>query len=453
MGALDGDARRRRRFRVRAYPLTQAASPPRRTSFPHNCQAPFASHVMHPATPNRRTTLPIAAAMALLLAPLASAHVVFAPPRSYAIPGRQLPLDLAPQKTAYIALGEASYREALARSQTMQAAIAAFLERPSAERMESAKTAWVVARQAYTETEIFRFNDGPIDAPPTAERAAGPEGRINMWPVDESTIDYVAGHPKAGLIQEFDTPLTIAAILARDQVGDESAVTTGWHAIEFLLWGQDLRRDGAGNRSYRDYLGNGPANTRRRQYLQLVTDQLVADLGEVAGQWQADEAGTYRAQLLATPAVEVLGRALHGATSYLTIELFGERLSVALDSGSQEDEHSCFSDTTHIDLQHGIAGIANLLRGDFGERHLGPGIIEVIAFQNPALAARVNKALANAIAQAAALKPPIDQLIRLPPEHPDRIQAEATVTAFHELALSMKASAEALGIQIVVPGV
>ncbi len=401
----------------------------------------------------RPVVLWMAAACIVMLAQSVAAHVGFAPPRAYAIPGRQVALDLSPQKRSYIALGEASYREAFTRAQTMQAAIAAFLGQPSAARLDVAKTAWIVARQAYTETEIFRFNDGPIDAPPTAERAAGPEGRINMWPVDESTIDYVAGHPKAGLIQEFDTPLTLATILSRDQVGDESAVTTGWHAIEFLLWGQDLRRDGPGNRSYRDYLGNGPANTRRRQYLQLVTDQLVADLGEVTEQWQADEAGTYRAQLLATPAVEVLGRALHGATSYLTIELFGERLSVALDSGSQEDEHSCFSDTTHLDLQHGIAGIANLLRGDFGERHLGPGIIEVIAFQNPALAARVNKALTNAIAQAAALKPPIDQLIRLRPEHPDRIQAEATVTAFHELALSMKASAEALGIQIVVPGV
>jgi putative iron-regulated protein len=391
--------------------------------------------------------------MVFLLAPLASAHVVFAPPRSYAIPGRAAALDLSPQKDTYLALGAASYGEAVSRARTMQAAIAAFIDAPSAKRQDAARTAWIEARKAYTETEIFRFNDGPIDAPPTTERAAGPEGRINMWPVDESTIDYVAGHPKAGLIQEFDTPLTITAILVRDQVGDESAVTTGWHAIEFLLWGQDLRRDGPGNRSYRDYLGNGPANTRRRQYLQLVTDQLIADLGEVARQWQVDEAGTYRTQLLATPAIEVLGRALHGATSYLTIELFGERLSVALDSGSQEDEHSCFSDTTHLDLQHGIAGVANLLRGDFGERHLGPGIIEVIAFQNPALAARVNKALTNAITQAAALKPPIDQLIRMPPEHPDRIQAEATVTAFHELALSMKASAEALGIQIVVPGV
>lgn len=401
----------------------------------------------------RSIILLLTAACAAMLVHSAAAHVVFAPPRAYAIPGRQAALDLSPQKGTYIALGETSYSEALTRAQTMQAAIAAFLDQPSATRLDAAKTAWIVARQAYTETEIFRFNDGPIDAPPTAERAAGPEGRINMWPVDESTIDYVAGQRKSGLIQEFDTPMTIAAILARDQVGDESAVTTGWHAIEFLLWGQDLRRDGPGNRSFREYAGDAIANTRRRQYLQLVTDQLIADLGEVAGQWQANEAGTYRAQLLATPAVEVLGRALHGATSYLTIELFGERLSVALDSGSQEDEHSCFSDTTHLDLQHGIAGIANLLRGDFGERHLGPGIIEVIAFQNPALAARINKALANAIAQAGRLKQPFDQLIRLPPEHPDRVQAEATVTAFHELALSMKASAEALGIQIVVPGV
>ena len=51
------------------------------------------------------------------------------------------------------------------------------------------------------------------------------------------------------------------------------------------------------------------------------------------------------------------------------------------------------------------------------------------------------------------MKPPFDQLIRKPPTHDDRIQAEAAVAALHELALAMKASAEALGVRIVVPGV
>lgn len=390
--------------------------------------------------------------VALLMAASVSAHVVFSPPRTYANPDRRVALDLSPQKATYLALGEVSYREAHARALAMQQAIHTLLEQPNTDHMNIARAAWIQARKAYTETEIFRFNDGPIDAPPSSEHATGPESRINTWPVDEATIDYVKGEPKAGLVQQFDTPITIATILARDQVGDESAVTTGWHAIEFLLWGQDFRTDGPGDRSYREYLDHGRVNPRRREYLRLISTQLVDDLRDIAEQWRGDK-GAYHAQLTATVPIEVIGRALHGATSYVAIELFGERLSVALDSGSQEDEHSCFSDTTHLDLLHGVAGVANLLRGTYQGQRLGPSIIELLAYQNPALAKRVDKALDNAIAQAGQLQPPFDQLIRLPADHPDHVQAEALVMAFHELALSMKASAETLGIQIVVPGV
>ncbi len=405
----------------------------------------------------RPVALPRMVAIAILLAVLApllvEAHVVFAPPRTYAMPGHPHTLDLSPQKDSYLALGAASYGEALLRARTMQAAISDFLDAPDAAGLNRARHAWIHARRAYSETEIFRFNDGPIDAPPTADRPAGPETRINAWPVDESTIDYVVGHPNAGLIQAFDTPLTLETILLRDQVSDESAITTGWHAIEFLLWGQDLRHDGPGNRSHRDYQGEATANVRRRLYLRLVTEQLIADLAEIDRQWQANGSTTYRNQLQATPAIEVLGRALHGATSFVAIELFGERLSVALDSGSQEDEHSCFSDTSHIDVQHGVLGVANLLRGEFAGRRLGAGVIEVVAFQNPALATRLDTALDAALSHSQALQPPFDRLIQLPTNHPDRIQAETTLSALHELALSMKASAEALGIQIIVPGV
>lgn len=385
-----------------------------------------------------------------------SAHVVFEAPRTYANPQFHGSLDLSPQKSMYIALGAASYAESLARARAMQSTIDGLLAQPTPSNLESARAAWRHARIAYSETEIFRFNDGPIDAPASASHAAGPEMRINAWPVDESTIDAVVGNRRSGLIQDTNTALTIEAILQRDQTSDESAVTTGWHAIEFLLWGQDLSVDGPGQRSAKDYVAGRGVNDRRREYLRLVTLQLLADLARVEREWHAagDEGeATYHAQLQATAPVEVVGRALHGATSLVAIELFGERLSVALDSGSQEDEHSCFSDTSHVDLQHGVRGVRNLLRGEFAGRPIGQGLIDLVAFQNPALGTRLAKALAAAEAGVAGLKPPFDQLILRPADHPDRVQAEATVTALHELALAMKASSEALGIQIVVPGV
>lgn len=387
----------------------------------------------------------------LLTAPAARAHVVFAAPETYADPQRRLEIDLSPQKDTYLQLGERAYRRSADAARRMQAEIGRFLEAPSPAALAAARRSWSQAREIYGQTEAFRFNEGPIDAPPAPDRPAGPELRINAWPVDEATIDYVSGAARGGLVNDLDVELTLDAINARDQVADESAVTTGWHAIEFLLWGQDLSASGPGNRSHRDYLPGDAIRDRRRTYLRLVTQQLVDDLATVASQWAPE--GPYRRQLELTAPVEVVGRALHGATSLVAIELYGERLSVALDSGTQEDEHSCFSDTTHLDLRDGLRGVANLLRGEFGGERLGSGVIDVVAFRDPALGQRLVRALDAATAGVAAMPTPFDQLILRPPGHPDRRQAEATVDQLLELARAMKASAETLGIRIVVPGV
>ena len=68
----------------------------------------------------------------------------------------------------------------------------------------------------------------------------GPEGRLNSWLLDEAYIDYVKGNAQAGLINNFEFPLTEEALLAKNQEDDEADVSTGYHAIEFLLWGQDF---------------------------------------------------------------------------------------------------------------------------------------------------------------------------------------------------------------------
>ena len=80
-------------------------------------------------------------------------------------------------------------------------------------------------------------------------RTDGPEGLINAWPLDEAYIDYVEGDPAAGVVNDPDTYPTIDAELltSLNEQGGEANISTGWHAIEFLLWGQDLSTDGPGD--------------------------------------------------------------------------------------------------------------------------------------------------------------------------------------------------------------
>ena len=246
-------------------------------------------------------------------------------PESYALPSANPPaFDARPAIAAYAAGVHANYVAAAAAARTMQAAVATLLENPTDETLAAARRAWTAARPAYLVTEAYRFYDGPIEQL---------EARINSWPLDESYIDYVVGNPKAGIINDPSVPISIARIDALDQKTDEDDVTTGWHAIEFLLWGQDLDADGAGNRPVGDYVAGKDNNDRRREYLELVTAQLVSDLDELAGDWAPGDPGNYAATFLKLPEREALGRMINGIAVLAGSELMAERMAVALDSG------------------------------------------------------------------------------------------------------------------------
>ena len=145
----------------------------------------------------------------------------------------------------YAALVHASYADTLAAARNLQASVRAFVAGPDAARLESARKAWLEAREWYGQTEAFRFYGGPIDDD------NGPEGRINAWPMDESYVDGVEGKPDAGLINNRKFIITKRALAAQNERGGEENIATGWHAIEFLLWGQDTSANGPGNRRAR----------------------------------------------------------------------------------------------------------------------------------------------------------------------------------------------------------
>ena len=255
----------------------------------------------------------------------------------------------------YAAGVHASYEAAYHEAEKLEDAVEALLANPNDATLAAARKAWVAARPAYLVTETFRFYDGPIEAL---------EGQINAWPMNEAFIDYVEGKPDAGIINDKRVEVAIAEIIKNNQVSDEADVTTGWHAVEFLLWGQDLDTGGPGNRPASDFIAGQGNNDRRRTYLHLVTEQLVHDIHEVAEAWEPGEAN-YAKQFLALPEREAVGRMVNGMAVLAGFEFMSERLAVALDSGDQEDEHSCFSDTTHQDFVNDLKGIGNVWNGTY----------------------------------------------------------------------------------------
>ena len=339
-----------------------------------------------------------------------------------------------------------NYRDALAGAEELHDAIDAFVEAPSQTTFDAAKAAWIAARPAYQQTEIGRFYNGPIDDPET-----GPEGRINSWPLDENYIDYVEGAPSSGLVNDpvgFPV-IDEETVAAANQAGGEADVSTGYHAIEFLLWGQDRSTTGPGARPFTDYVtddtGTAANQARRGQYLQAVAHLLVDDLEHVVDAWAPGNPSNYRAEFLALDPDDALGRIVTGLGSLSAGELGGERLSVAFETRDQEDEHSCFSDTTRDDLANDALGIENGYLGRYGALD-GPGLDDLVRQVDPALDVTLRAQLAASVANVRAIPQPFDQALIGADDTPGRVAVETAIAGLFAQGESFATVADVLDL-------
>ncbi|WP_419677676.1 imelysin family protein [Aliarcobacter lanthieri] len=321
---------------------------------------------------------------------------------------------------AYANIALDNYSDAVKDAKALKEAIDKFVANPTQENLDNSKKAWLESRESYGSTEIFRLSNGPIDAEDGwIEKAYGSlEGQINAWPLDENMIDYTIdadGKLTSGNIidtigkfnpggedsTEVDvTKITIEALTELNENGGEANVSTGYHAIEFLLWGQDQDYNNflednitkgamvAGLRPLSDFTTDKNAK-RRLEYLSVVTEKLVQDLEIVKSAWEKDingNAGLYRAAFLGKikgknkdkniSKKEALKQIIAGMGVFIKSELANERIAVAVLTPSEEDEHSCFSDNTHRDLVKNYEGFKNILTSTYNGKKYGEALID-----------------------------------------------------------------------------
>lgn len=312
----------------------------------------------------------------------------------------------------YSALVEASYADSVLEAQKLDEAINTFVGGPDASTLQAARDTWRASREPYLQTEVYRFYDGPIDDPQD-----GPEGLLNAWPLDEAYIDYVDGDPEAGLVNDPDVAIEASQLVDLNEAGGEKNISTGYHAVEFLLWGQDFNADGPGDRPASDFQQDGEAanSGRRAEYLTTTSALIVQHLQKLESEWATDSADNYRSEFEAAAPEVGVRRIMTGMIVLSGFETGGERLQTALDSGDQEDEHSCFSDNTHRDMVQDVRGIQNVYLGRYerldGTVVDGTGIYDVVAAKDAALAGELEQQIATSLELARALKPPFDQEI------------------------------------------
>jgi putative iron-regulated protein len=348
--------------------------------------------------------------------------------------------DFTAVVTTYGELVAASYATSLASIQVMSDTIDRFVAAPSQDTLDAARQSWLVARDDYGPTEAFRLYDGPIDNPDT-----GPEGRINAWPMDEAYVDYVEGDRTVGIINnptQFPE-ITEAVLVAANEEGGETNISTGWHAIEFLLWGQDQSAVAPGNRPVSDYTTDSNA-TRRAQYLQLLTKLLISDMTAVADQWAPT--GDYRTSFVAggRDSVQLL---LRGIGALSSGELAGERMAVPFETKDQEDEHSCFSDNTAADIANNARGIQMVYLADAtGVDGMSPS--DLVAMVDPELDATLRAQLDQSVQMASSFPATFEAMIAAPEGEPLNTALLDTIVSIEDQGDMIAKAAAALGLQI-----
>lgn len=389
----------------------------------------------------------------------------------------------------YSKVAHATYSDSLEDAKALQKAIQVLAKKPSEKTLEAAKQAWLASRESYGQSEAFRLSNGPIDAEEgwIAENYQNLEGQLNAWPLDENLIDYTLdaeGKTTSNNIISSKgdfTPggeeatavnidvLTPAVLSELNENGGDANVTSGYHAIEFLLWGQDQDYGNftmdtvthgpltAGQRPLSDFTADAFA-ARRLAYLQAAADKLVTDLALVNSAWE--KKGTYRQALTGglsgkasahnIPEKEALKDIFAGLGVFIKSELANERIAVAVLTPSEEDEHSCFSDNTHRDIATNYQGFKNILTGEYNGKSYGFNALSALNKKDRAeiesLMAKIEKRIdtVNTLAQNT-----MHFDYQILPKNKDQVKNIVTLkNDLRKLGDKMVAVAEAFGVNL-----
>ena len=351
----------------------------------------------------------------------------------------------------YTAVVYANYAETESTAKNLQSAVNTFIDSPSEENLKKAREAWIAAREPYTQTEVYRFYGGPID-----DEKTGVEGELNAWPLDENYVDYVLADDgsriEGGIINDLQTypEVTKEVIRTANEKVDEKSISTGYHTIEFLLWGQDKSVDGPGDRPFSDYIDGGlataPNADRRGTYLKLATEILVEDINVVLPQWESGK-DNYAASFKKLDQKEALRRILTGMGALSKAELRGERMLVPFDNKDQEDEQSCFSDNTLADFLYDEVAIQNVYLGRYGSID-GKGIEDLVKPLNAELDTKMKAQMQAVIDAINSIPAPFDQAILGDDSSEGRQKIQAALDALDAQSDTIVEIAELLNVSI-----
>ncbi|HIG83776.1 MAG TPA: hypothetical protein EYG40_02720 [Verrucomicrobia bacterium] len=379
---------------------------------------------------------------------------LFAPRKSKLILKAPVPKNVSEAKQLFVSnysnIAETASRSALSQGMALKEAVSAFVKDPKAETHLLAKVSWMRARLPFLQSEFSRViaESGKV--------GSDISNRLNGWPIDPGHIDYTCLMVGGNIISSKEKYPAITSELLRSMnlKAGESDFTTGYHVIEFLLWGEDLDKESSGKRSFKDYdKNNSELAKRRADYLLVCCELLIQDLKDLVSEWDPESKNNLRSSLESMPSDQAITKIL-GMVSFLADDLAKSQIGSIISKGATFKEQSTFSDTTHFDFLHTVAGISNLAAGayvglDGKLQVLGLGLIG-LAEQTPnSRADKIRSLINNAMKSAQAFKGPFDQFNQegknLSPSEDSTVTLKALSESLHAFSKEINALSKGLG--------
>lgn len=357
----------------------------------------------------------------------------------------------------------AAYSDSKAAALVLQQSVNTFIAAPTEDNLLAAKVAYKTIRAPYQQSEIMRF-DSMITVGKNLDADGGPasvdewEGQVNAWPLDENHINIIIAGSE---------DINVELLLSQNGADDNDAnVTTGIHAVEFMLWGSDLNgtEAGSGERPASDFAIDGMCADsdceRRAQYLSAATDLLVDDLTIMTAEWSPTAKttrGTLAYNFLNSPLA--LDYMVGSMITMATDELASARMGSGLGLGDPEEEHDCFSDLSHLAIYHNFQGVKNAFYGTYQSATYsisGANLAVLVKGKNIATFDNVDAALTSIEGKMVQIleagereENPVkfDQIIGQPSNGVERLIAESAVTELIAFDTELELMAEVLALK------
>ncbi|WP_250656624.1 imelysin family protein [Alkalimarinus coralli] len=275
----------------------------------------------------------------------------------------------SPLTQFFLEQAQKGFSSTCSTAEQLQRSIERFLSTPSQKGLTEAKQAWASAHQHYLATQLFRNIN--IQHPILDKSTTDPVQhsifiRIDQTPLLPGYLDQIEGYPKTGYVFS-SLPIDRQTLNKEHQFADTAYVALGFHAIEFLLWGET-------NRPFTDFLAlstelkSGMTDNpdtfklRRSKLLALTTNLLVEDLKQLCNEWNID-GGYYATSLrkqLNSEQHSAISAAVEQSIANIQVEI--AKIRQAKEEDKEIELHSAFANNNQLDTQRQIETLDTLIK-------------------------------------------------------------------------------------------